>query len=143
MSDTRTLKTSLMEAGLEVYRSQGEIIHLAERPRPNLIMDSGVAALQDAGLRVRIVFRAARSQFSGEPDDALFARARSLAAGAKSRGFEEKAAGALPVPSPSDPNQVLDTHYEVTYERAVADLDELVAELRIALAEPRERDPDS
>lgn len=143
MPENRTLKTSLMEAGLEVYRSQGTIIHLAERPRPNLILDSGVAALQSDGLGVRIVFRAAGSQFAGEPDEALFARARALAAAAESRGYVEAGAGASPIPSPSDPEQVLDTHYEVAYERAVADITELLAELRIALSEPREPSPDS
>ena len=143
MSDHRTLKTSLMEAGLEIYRSQGTIIHLAERPRPNLILDSGVAVVHGDGLRARIVFCAASSQFAGEPAEALFARARSLAASAETRGYEEIGAGASPVPSPSDPELVLDTHYEVAYERAVADRDELLAELRIALSEPREVSRDS
>ena len=138
MSDHRILKTSLLEAGFEIYRSQGAIIHLAERPRPNLILDSGVAALQDDGLRVRIVFRAARSQFAGEPDEALFARARALAGAAESRGYEETGAGICPIPSPSDPDQVLDSHFEVAYELAVADLEELLVELRVALSEPRE-----
>ncbi len=138
MSDQHTLKTALLDAGLEIYRSQGAIIHLAERPRPNLILDSGVAALQDDGLRVRIVFRAARSQFAGEPDEALFARARALAGAAESRGYEETGAGICPIPSPSDPDQVLDSHFEVAYELAVADLEELLVELRVALSEPRE-----
>jgi hypothetical protein len=150
MPDHRTLKTSLMEAGFEIYRSKGAIIHLAERPRPNLILDSGVAAVRATEgegdgetLRVRIVFRAASSQFTGEPDDALYARARSLAVAAQSRGFEETGAGAAPIPSPSDANIVLDTHYEVAYERNVANINELLDELRTALSEPRERTPDS
>ncbi len=143
MSDHRILKTSLLEAGFEIYRSQGAIIHLAERPRPNLILDSGVSVLQEDALGVRIVFRAASSQFAGEPDEALFARARSLASPAESRGYEETGAGVCPIPSPSNPEQVLDTHFEVAYERTVEDLEELVSELRIALSEPRELSPDS
>lgn len=36
------IRKELAAAGLEVFRSKGDEIALAERPRENLIMDSGV-----------------------------------------------------------------------------------------------------
>ena len=55
-------KKVLIDAGFEVFRTRGEEIVIAERPRENLIMDSGVRLrlgdASDPALEVRVVLRA-------------------------------------------------------------------------------------
>ena len=58
------IKRVLIDAGFEVFRTRGEEIVLAERPRENLIMDSGVRLRLGEPLEVRVVFRAQRARFS-------------------------------------------------------------------------------
>lgn len=133
-----TLKHALADAGFDVYRSQGEVIQLAERPRPNLILDSGVAVRATPELRTRIVFRSAKSHFPEDSDEQLLERARMLGQTARRRGYEEVEASIAAIRSPSAPEEVLDTHFEIALERPVANLEDLVEELQKALAEPRE-----
>ncbi len=60
------LKKQLILAGFEIFRVQGNRIHLADRVRENLIMDGGVAAVVAEQLAVRFVVKAQSSQFPGE-----------------------------------------------------------------------------
>ena len=126
------LKKQLIAAGLEIFRVQGNRVHLADRVRENLIMDGGVAAVASDPLAVRLVVRAQASQFGGETPDQLFARARSLAAASEARGYSEVDATVVPVRDPGGGPTTLDTWYEVSYEKVVAE-DDLIAELRYAL----------
>ncbi len=128
------LKKLLQSEGLEVYRTVGDRIVLADRVRDNLIMDSGVAAVvSDAGLAVRVVVRAQATDFQGETADGLFAHARRVAAPEAARGYGEVSTAVVPIHDPGDHTRVLDTWYEVVFERDVSGTDELVAELKHAL----------
>ena len=72
------IKRALIEAGFEVFRTRNEEIVLAERPRENLIMDSGVRLRlgdpTDAALEVRVVLRAQKADFPAEDEVQLFDR---------------------------------------------------------------------
>ncbi|HEY8086635.1 MAG TPA: hypothetical protein VIF09_02290, partial [Polyangiaceae bacterium] len=85
---TPRLKKALLDAGFEVFRTRGEEIVLAERPRENLIMDSGVRLRLsgDSSLEIRIVLRAQKADFPNEDEGHLFDRVRQLAAPALSGG---------------------------------------------------------
>ncbi len=172
------LKKAIQQAGLEVYRTRGNEVHLAERPRENLIMDAGVSVLlatpassgalpastdatptpptvisgapapapvalsaappgegdATAGLaRVRFVVRAQKADFNGEDDLQLFERARSLGSPVAGRGYVEVERRARTMPDPGDPSRVLDTWFEVLFERHVQDVPELLDEARLLL----------
>jgi hypothetical protein len=96
-------------------------------------MDSGVSVVQGDGLSVRLILRAQAADFPGDDADSLFARARGLSGALAAKGYQEVAANAVPIHDPSDKSRTLDTWYEVSYERPVADQDELFAELRFVL----------
>ena len=132
------LKKLLLREGLEVYRTLSDRVVLADRVRDNLIMDSGVSALtQDGGLGVRVIFRSQACDFQGESPEGLFGHARRLGQGAQARGFAEASASVVPIHDPGDRTRVLDTWYEVAYERLVTDSSELISELKAALAWPK------
>lgn len=126
------LKKKLIASGLEIFRIQGGRIYLADRVRDNLIMDSGVSAVVASPPAVRVVFRAQSSHFPGERPEALFARARNLAAASRQRGYTEAETMVIAIKDPGGGPTTLDTWYEVAYERAVEEAD-LVDELRYAL----------
>ena len=73
------MKRALIEAGFEVFRTRNEEIVLAERPRENLIMDSGVRLRLAASLEVRVVLRAQKADFPNEEEGRIFERVRKLA----------------------------------------------------------------
>jgi hypothetical protein len=159
------LKKAIQQAGLEVYRTRGNEVHLAERPRENLIMDAGVSVLlsvpstdatpapppaatpapaappaapaagpDGAGLaRVRFIVRAQKADFNGEDDLQLFERARSLGSPVAGRGYVEVERRARAMPDPGDPSRVLDTWFEILFERHVQDVSELLDEARLLL----------
>lgn len=127
------VKSAIVGAGVEVYRTKGEWVQLAERPRENLIMDARVAIATGEPTRVAFVVRAQKSDFPADADDDLFAAARSLAVAAEVRGYAEVTSGVAPMTDPGDPSRTLDTWFEVRFEKTVADLDEAVAEARFAL----------
>lgn len=128
------LKKLLLSEGFEVYRTLSDRVVLADRVRDNLIMDSGVSALtQDGTLGVRVIFRSQACDFQGESPEGLFGHARRLGQPAESHGFAEASASVVPIHDPGDRSRVLDTWYEVGYERPVADATELVTELKAAL----------
>jgi hypothetical protein len=128
------IKRALIEAGFEVFRTRSEEIVLAERPRENLIMDSGVRLRLTASLEVRIVFRAQKADFQNEEEGRLFDRVRKLAEQATATGFAEVGTSVTRVADPGDEERTLDTFYEITYAKSVAALPEALAELKFAMA---------
>jgi hypothetical protein len=132
--NTASIKNALVSAGFEVFRSRGEEIVLAERPRENLIMDSGVRLRVGDALEVRIVLRAQKADFPNEDEAHLFERVRRLAAPALSDGFAEVATAVTPVKDPSDEERTLDTFYEITYAKRTSALNDALAELKFALS---------
>jgi hypothetical protein len=130
------IKKALLDAGFEVFRSRGEEIVLAERPRENLIMDSGVRlrlAASGESLEVRIVLRAQKADFPNEDESHLFDRVRKLASPAVSGGFAEISTAVTKVADPGDAERTLDTFYEITFAKPAARLDAALVELKFAL----------
>jgi hypothetical protein len=130
---TRT-KKALVDAGFEIFRSRGDEIVLAERPRENLIMDSGVRLRLTEPLDVRLILRAQKADFPNEDESHLFERVRRLAEPAVSMGFLELSTAVSKVNDPGDSERVLDTFYEITYSKTASALDDAVAQIRFALA---------
>ena len=127
------LKKALQRAGFEVYRTRGDDVQLAERPRENLIMDAGITVATGEALRVRFVVRAQRADFQGDDDGRLFDRARALAAPGAARGYAEVGTSVRSMLDPGDPQRVLDTWFEVIFEKGAATLEEALDEVRFAL----------
>jgi hypothetical protein len=126
------LKKQLIAAGLEIFRVQGNRVHLADRVRENLIMDGGVCAIAGEPLTVRLVVRAQASLFPGESVDQLFGRARSVATASAGLGYGEVETTVVSIADPGGGPSTLETWYEVAFEKVV-EPGELVAELRYAL----------
>jgi len=132
-SNASRIKKALIDAGFEVFRSRGEEIVLAERPRENLIMDSGVRLRLTDPLEVRIVLRVQKADFPNEDDQHLFERVRQLAAPALTDGFAEISTAATKVNDPGDAERTLDTFYEITYGKPAPALGDAIEVLRFAL----------
>jgi hypothetical protein len=128
------LKKTLQGQGFEVYRTLADRVALAERVRDNLLMDGNVAACTGEGLAVRFTTRAQQSEYPNDDSSALLDRARTQGTSALARGYVEVDSAIVPVYDPGDPSRILDTWYEVSFTRAVGSLDELMQELRFALA---------
>jgi hypothetical protein len=126
------IKKALVAAGLEIYRTRGEVVHLAERVRENLLMDSGIF-VHAAESKVGFVVRAQRTDFPNDGEDRLFERARGLAAPALARGFREADAQVRKIFDPGDEGRTLDTWCELSYEKPVSDLEAAVDEVKFAL----------
>ncbi len=142
------IKKALREAGVEVYRTRGDVVYIAERVRENLLMDSGVFVdaqhAQEAGHpKVGFVARAQRTDFPGVPDDQLFERARKLGEPALSRGFREVGTNLREVTDPGDAERVIDTWCEIQFEKPVESLEGAVGEVRFALSIERAALPTS
>jgi hypothetical protein len=127
------IRKALITAGFELYRTRGDEVHVADRVRDNLIMDSGVSVSAKGLLAVRVVVRAQRSDFPNEGAATLFERARQLAFVAESRGYVETATVTSPMQDPADPSRTLDTWYEVCFEKVVSTLEEAMLEVGFAL----------
>lgn len=130
------LKKALIASGFEVFRTLPEEVVLAERPRENLILDSGVrlGQLDDGRFRVRLVLRAQKADFPSEDEAALFERVRKLAEPALADGFAETSTNVSTVNDPADATRVLDTFYEVILVREVATVEDAVPVLKFALS---------
>ena len=83
------IKKALVAAGFELYRTRGDEVHVADRVRDNLIMDSGVSVRAKGSLSVRFVARAQRSDFPSDGPASLFEKARGLGVIAEARGYAE------------------------------------------------------
>jgi hypothetical protein len=141
MPTVAEIKKTLREAGIEIYRTRGEVVHLAERVRENLLMDgSAFVRAEPDGVRVGFVVRAQRNDFPNDSEPHLFDRARGLAARAVASGYDEVGAEVRKVVDPGDGQRTLDTWCEVSFEKSVActltggGLDAAVAEARFALS---------
>lgn len=132
-----SVRARLLESGLEVFRAQGQTVHLAERVRSHL-MDAGVSVRVADALAAEVTVRAQSSDFPVDPADALFARVRTaMAELARSRGFEETSARAREIRDPVDDTRLLDVWYELTFTKQASELDGLVDDLRWALRLPK------
>jgi hypothetical protein len=127
------IKKALTQAGFELYRTKGNEVHVADRVRDNLIMDSGVSIRAESSLAVRVVVRAQLSDFPADPTSSLFDRARAAAITVVSRGYVETQAWATSLRDPVDAARILDTWYEVSYEKRVNTIDEAMSEVGFAL----------
>lgn len=133
MATSADIKRALIQAGLEVYRTRGDVVHVAERVRENLIMDSGVR-VEAAGPAVVLVVRAQRSDFPNEGTESLWGRVELHAEAARARGFVELERTLTPVLDPGDAGHVLDTWCELSLRKTLDDVDAAIAEVRFALS---------
>lgn len=132
------IKKALKEAGLEVYRTRGEAVHLAERVRENLLMDAqifvrGGVGGEGSAASVGFVVRAQRTDFPNDGEEHLFDRARKLGEPAVARGYAEFDSQVRQILDPGDGERTIDVWCEVSFEKAVPDLDAAVIEARFAL----------
>ncbi len=132
-SASSPFKRALVDAGFEIFRTRGDEIVLAERPRENLIMDSGVRLRIGEPLEVRVVLRAQKADFPGDDDSNLFDRVRKLGSSTLAPGFAEINATMTRVADPGDAERTLDTFYEITYAKTAAALAEAIFEIQAAL----------
>jgi hypothetical protein len=132
MATPSEIKKALLAAGVEVYRTRGDVVILAERVRENLLMDAGVY-VASRGLAVGFVVRAQRSDFAGDGDERLFERARTLARAALGRGYAETVARVQRVEDPGHAERTLDIWCEVTFEKKVASVEDALEEIRFAM----------
>lgn len=132
--DLQTLKRALVDAGVEIYRTRADEIHVAERIRLH-IMDSGIRVVFGDGARVTFSARSQRSDFPYENEASLFEKVRStVGRAATEHGFGEVSATTIEVKDPVDNEKVLDVWHEVTYARNVGDMASAVAEVQWCLA---------
>lgn len=127
------LKKALIESGFEVYRTLGNRVLLAERVRDNLIMDSNVSVVTGETLAARVSVRAQHADFHADTESQMFVRALEVARPALDREYKEVDRTIVPIVDPSDSSRTLDTWYEVSVERPVQGLGELLEELRFLL----------
>ena len=127
------IKQSIVAAGLEVYRTTGQEVIIAERVRDNLILDSGVRVRAGKPMEVRIVMGLRRGQYPNESDEQVFARLRQLAAPAMGRGFAEVQTGQSPVSDPADSKRTLDTFFELILGKQEPEVPAMLDLLRFAL----------
>jgi len=145
--DTAELKRRLRAEGFEIYRTLEGRVLLAERVRDNLIMDSGVAAGPVAaaagtgeasgGPCVFVTVRAQLGHFPGASWEIVLQHAWDLARAFEGRGYAAGEPATSDIRDPSHPDRTLDTIVEIPLVRPLADLDQLLAELRVALSLPR------
>jgi len=127
------VKKALIAAGFEVYRTRGDVVHVAHRARENLIMDSGVR-VHAAEPKVSVFVRARRIDFPHDSDEYMFERARFMGNDALKRGFVEVGTQITRLPDPSDDSRTLDQWFEVAYEKRTDGIDEAMVEVAFALS---------
>ena len=127
------IQQALADAGVEIYRAHARELQIAERVRLH-IMDSGVRIVVSDELVVLFTARTQRSDAPSAHTEELFRRVREeVGQQAADRGYRESLAEVVEVRDPVDAARVLDVWHEVTYRKALADIDEAVAEVRWAL----------
>ncbi len=127
------IKKALLQAGFEIYRTRSDAVHVAERVRENLLMDSGIVVGAEP-LKVSFVVRAQRNDFPGAADDQLFERARGLADPAIARGYVEGGTHVHQVRDPGDAERTLDTWCEIRLEKPVDSLELAASEVGFILS---------
>lgn len=127
------LKKALVDAGFEIFRTKGDEVLLAERPRENLIMDSGVRLRASQPLEVRVVLRAQKADYPSEDEAHLFGRVRKLAETAVAAGFKEQSTAVSRVEDPGDSERTLDTFFEIVYAKEEEELEQALTTLKMAL----------
>jgi hypothetical protein len=127
------IKQSLVAAGLEVYRTTGQEVIVADRVRDNLILDSGVRVRAGSPMEVRLIMGLRRGQYPNESDDQVFERLRKLAASALKHGFDESHAGVAPLTDPADAKRTLDTFVEIVLVKREPDDTAMLDLVRFAL----------
>lgn len=131
------LKKELTARGLLVYRTLPEGVALAEYERENLLVDAGIRVTVAPGYGVTSRFRVEQHAFPGEAEEQLFGRARALALGTGVPNMQEIRAESRAQTSPSDPQRVMDTFFEVTYFAATDTLDGAIELARRLIAAAR------
>lgn len=137
--DPKRIKESLVQAGIEVFRTRPDEIHIAERVRSH-IMDSGVRLhfASPSAFEVRFTARTEASDYPNVASGDLLQRVREVVGdAAASRGFAEASASTVEVKDPSDQGRTLDVWHEVAYTKQAADLDEAVGLVQWALTVDR------
>lgn len=133
------LKRALVQAGLEIYRTRPDAVHLAERPRDNQILDAGISvrpAGSDGTLEVRVVLRAQRSDFPNDTKEVAWDRVRATAQHellASGHSYAEHEARELPMLDPGDKSKTLDVWYEIVFSTVLPDVEAAIAEVRRVL----------
>ncbi|MCA9531813.1 MAG: hypothetical protein KC543_16930 [Myxococcales bacterium] len=130
-----TVRSALEAAGIEVYRVEGDEIHVAERVRLHL-MDSGIRVHPGPGesTTIELTVRAQQSDFSGLHPAELIDRVRAAAGPlAAARGFVEHGSARVEVTNPLDVTHVLDVWHEVVYRKTLDDPNDLIDDVRWAL----------
>ncbi len=130
MLSASDIKKALRAADFEVYRTKRQVVHVAERVRENLIMDSGIRV--DGGGAVVFYARTQRGDFPSESDDELFDRARRLGKPGLDCGYQEVRSFVTELTDPGMPARVLDQWYEVQFEKKVDTLAAAIDEVRFA-----------
>lgn len=131
------LKKTLVAAGLEIFRTRPDAVHLAERPRPNQILDAGIS-VRPAGpehgpdsFELRVVLRCQRSDFPRESPEQLWSRVRQSAhQDITAEGYAEIEHRELPVADPGDKSRTLDVWYELVFSRVLGDLPTAIEEAK-------------
>lgn len=135
------MKQAMLDAGLEVYRVEGQEIRVAERIRMHL-MDSGVAVSAGDAAQIKLTVRTQRSDFPSAPADEHFAIVRTaMREKAQTRGFVEVMTAVRDITDPVDDSHILDVWHEVTFNKEVPALDALIDDVRWALDVPKCIDP--
>jgi len=130
------IKKALIEAGFELYRARGEVVHVAERVRENLLMDSGIFIHSGRSV-VGFLVRAQHTDFPNDSEAQLFVRARALAELALERGYREVEATTQSIFDPGDADRKIDTWCEVQFEREAPSIAAAMDEVRFALGFPK------
>lgn len=131
------LKRQLIAAGLEIYRTRPDAVHLAERPRDNQILDAGISVRPsnpEGSFEVRVVMRAQRADFPRDSEEAMYNRVREIAApDLTSQGFTEIESREQKMLDPGDKSKTLDVWYELVFSKTVADFESAVGEVKRVL----------
>lgn len=130
------LKKALRDAGLEVFRVRDSEVHLAERQNVQL-MEAGVRVRGGASPRVLVTARAQRNDAPARSAEDMFSAVRAAMASLLAEGYQESSAQTRELRSVSDPDQIVDLWFEVTFERAVESIEEAVAQARKVMAHER------
>jgi hypothetical protein len=127
-------RKAIADQGLEFFRIEGELIHLATRVRSHL-MDASVSLRFGVQPCVSFTVRAQSSDFPGASGADMFEKVRSaISANALARGFSEIEEHSRQVQDPVDHARILDVWYELTFSKEFHDLDNMLDDVRWSLS---------